>query len=132
MCIIGDVTFESAAYVARYIEKKVNGENAEYYYDGKLPEYSTMSRRPGLGKQWMKKYTDDIFPKDYVVIRGERSNVPKYYNKLYELTNPDEYVIVRDMRLNSAKNNPDNNTARLHAGEIIKKAQMATVPRNSI
>lgn len=130
--VIGDVSFESAAYVARYIEKKITGENAEGYYDGRKPEYSTMSRRPGLGNDWFKKYTDDIFPKDFVVIRGKRSNVPKYYNKLYELTNPDEYGSIRTVRLNSAKQNVDNNTARLLAGETIKKAQMAFVPRNSV
>lgn len=131
-CIIGDVTFESAAYVARYIEKKITGEMAEGYYDGKLPEYSTMSRRPGLGKNWLLKYTDDVFPKDSVIIRGKRTNVPKYYNFLYNLTNPTEYATIRDMRKLSAQRNPDNNTARLAAGEIIKKAQMAFVPRNSI
>ena len=31
-CTIGDVTFESAAYVARYIMKKVTGEKAEEHY----------------------------------------------------------------------------------------------------
>lgn len=131
-CIIGEVTFESAAYVARYIEKKVNGENAEGYYDGRKPEYSTMSRRPGIGKGWLQKYTNDIFPKDYVVIRGKRSTVPKFYNKLYELTNPDEYGSVKEMRKQSALQNPDNNTARVIASEVIKKAQMLNVPRNSI
>jgi hypothetical protein len=54
---IGTVTFESAAYVARYIMKKVSGKNADDYYQwfddetGEIfdrhPEYTTMSRRPG-------------------------------------------------------------------------------------
>lgn len=131
-CIIGEVTFESAAYVARYIEKKITGENAEHYYNGKLPEYSTMSRRPGLGQGWLEKYKDDIFPKDFVIIRGIRTNVPKFYNKKYELTNPDEYGTLREKRKTAAKENPDNNTARLTAGEIIKKAQMAFVPRDKV
>ena len=48
-CWIGDVSFESAAYVARYIVKKVTGERAEAYYVGRKPEYTTMSRRPGIG-----------------------------------------------------------------------------------
>lgn len=131
-CIIGEVTFESAAYVARYIEKKVTGEMAEGYYDGREPEYSTQSRRPGLGKGWLDKYTDDIFPKDFVVIRGKRINVPKFYNKKYEEQYPEIYASIKEMRKDAALLNPDNNTARLGAGEIIKKAQMAFVPRNSI
>lgn len=130
--VIGDVTFESAAYVARYIEKKITGENAEGYYDGKKPEYSTMSRKPGLGQGWLDKYKTDIFPKDFVIIRGKRSTVPKFYNKKYELTNPDEYGTLRLKRIESARSNPDNNTARLHASEVILKAKMTLVPRNSI
>ena len=55
---IGDMTFESAAYVARYCMKKVTGDAAEEHYmvvdsetgeylGHKKPEYATMSRRPG-------------------------------------------------------------------------------------
>lgn len=131
-CIIGAVTFESAAYVARYIEKKITGEMAVGYYDGKLPEYSTCSRRPGLGKGWLDKYKTDIFPKDFVIIRGKRSKVPKFYNTKYELTNPDEYGDISALRKRAARNNPHNHPARLEAAETIKKAQMAFVPRNSI
>ena len=79
---IGDVTFESAAYVARYIMKKVNGDLAESHYErvdwetGEVyqlkPEYTTMSRRPGIGSNWFAKFKDDIFPQDYVVINGKK------------------------------------------------------------
>jgi hypothetical protein len=56
--LIGDVTFASAAYVARYCVKKVSGEKADEHYsvfdaDGviheRLPEFALMSRRPGIG-----------------------------------------------------------------------------------
>jgi len=55
---IGQVSFESCAYVARYCLKKVVGESAEDHYTimddqgnfyKKVPEFCTMSRRPGLG-----------------------------------------------------------------------------------
>ena len=52
--LIGEVTFDSAAYVARYIMKKVNGDRADEHYrrvdldTGEIyqlpPEYTTMSR----------------------------------------------------------------------------------------
>ena len=71
---IGEVNFETAAYVARYVMKKVTGEGKDRLKvkecDGELvelkhyqmldkdtgeiielkPEYTTMSRRPGIGK----------------------------------------------------------------------------------
>lgn len=63
-CYIGDVTFESAQYVASYINKKVVGKNAPEYYkrvspDGEFywlkPEFSNMSRKPGIGRSWYEK-----------------------------------------------------------------------------
>ena len=50
---IGDVTFESAAYVARYVVKKITGEREGEHYRGKMPEFATMSRRPGIGRGWL-------------------------------------------------------------------------------
>ena len=65
---IGSVTFESTAYVARYVLKKITGEEAENHYQGRLPEYVTMSRRPGIAYGWIEKYKDDVYPHDYVII----------------------------------------------------------------
>jgi len=44
---IGTCTFQSAGYIARYTLKKVKGPGAVYHYKGRVPEYLTMSRRPG-------------------------------------------------------------------------------------
>ena len=64
---IGDVTFESAAYVARYVMKKVTGDAAESHYTvvdpetGEItvrtPEFNKMSLRPGIGAGWFDKYS---------------------------------------------------------------------------
>ena len=40
--IIGQVTFESCAYVARYVTKKITGEQAYEHYNG----------REGMDKEW--------------------------------------------------------------------------------
>jgi hypothetical protein len=72
-CIIGSVSFDSAAYVARYVTKKITGEAAfEHYTDfdretGEItrerdPEYATMSRRPGIGSVWLDKFKTDVYP----------------------------------------------------------------------
>jgi len=47
---IGEVTFESAAYVARYIMKKQKGATKKIYSDlGIEPEFARMSLKPGIG-----------------------------------------------------------------------------------
>lgn len=89
---IGDVTFNSAAYVARYVMKKVKGDGAEDHYKtvhpgtGEIlplqPEYCTMSRKSGIGYEWFKKYKKDVYPHDYVVINGRKVKPPRYYDNL--------------------------------------------------
>lgn len=103
---IGEVTFASAAYVARYIMKKVNGEQAEDHYNqidkktGELqsyknPEYITMSRRPGIGKDWLEKYLTDVYPHDHVIINGKETKPPKFYDSQYELQNSEGMQLLK-------------------------------------
>lgn len=90
---VGSVTFESAAYVARYIMKKINGKDSSEMYRVidfdtgetyvRKKEYTTMSRRPGVGSVWFDKYAMvDTYPNDYVVVRNRKMRPPKYYDSL--------------------------------------------------
>lgn len=101
-CVIGDVTFESAAYVARYIDKKILGgtdEKRTAHYHGRHPEYSTMSRRPGIGSGFLKKWKTDIFPKDYCVVNGKKVKPPKYYDSILEKEEPDVFTEIKSKRI---------------------------------
>lgn len=82
-CTVGDVTFESAAYVARYICKKINGPKAESHYGSKAPEYATMSRRPGIGMRWIENFGREVYRDDFVVFRGQKMKPPKAYDKAF-------------------------------------------------
>lgn len=82
-CSVGELTFESAAYCARYITKKITGEKSEDHYKGKQPEFVRCSNRPGLGESWYKEYYKDIYPKDFITHRGKKFRVPRYYDRLY-------------------------------------------------
>lgn len=91
---IGEVTYESARYVARYAIKKITGEKAESAYTrilddtGEvftvLPEYGNMSRKPGIGKRWWEQFKNDLYPSDFIVQNGQKMIPPKYYDKLLE------------------------------------------------
>lgn len=96
---IGQVTFESAAYVARYVVKKFLGPGADAHYQGRKPEYTTMSRRPGIGSAWLQKFKDDVFPQDEVVVRGKKMAPPKYYRQQYEITDPVAAELMRRKRI---------------------------------
>lgn len=128
---IGRVSYSSAAYVARYVIKKITGKLAPGHYQGRLPEYTTMSRRPGIAREWYEKYKDtDVFPRDYVMVNGKKGKVPKYYNYCYELTNPEEYGILKTARREKALKNPNNHPDRLRAAEQIQLARDKSVKRN--
>lgn len=119
---IGEVTFESAAYVARYIMKKRTGKDAEYYYQGLKPEYTTMSRRPGIGKAWYEKYGEETYRHDSVIVRGRESPPPKYYDGLYELDKPDQFETIKSNRVKTALKHADNNTPeRLKVRDEVQK-----------
>lgn len=85
---IGSVTFESAAYVARYCVGKVKGDGADAHYRGRLPEFSCMSLKPGVGYEFYRKYKTDIYPNDFVVINSRRMRPPLYYDDLLERDDP--------------------------------------------
>lgn len=138
---IGDVTFESAAYVARYILKKVNGENADTHYaivneDGeivghKAPEYTTMSRRPGIASAWFDQFKGDVYPKDFVTVRGRKMRPPKYYDRLLEAQRPYEMEDIKLERKEAAKQHAENNTfERLRVRERVQQLKLDKLPRN--
>lgn len=138
---IGNVTFESAAYVARYILKKVNGEQAEEHYTvidpetGELlpiePEYTTMSRRPGIAAEWFEKYHTDVYPSDYITVRGVKMRPPKFYDKLNATTRPYEMEDIKNERIEKARQYNENNTPeRLAVREQVQKHKLKKLPRN--
>lgn len=148
---IGSVTFESAAYVARYIDKKVNGPAKESHYaitdkitgeviDHLKPEYAIASRMKerkdslggGLGTSFFEMYHEDIYPSDEVVIKGKKMRPPTYYDKLLERQNPDLFQEIKEKRKNTLEqlsNDEENSMKRLLTKEKVKLAQISKLIR---
>lgn len=127
---VGDVTFQSAAYVARYIVKKITGKIAEDHYKGRCPEYTTMSRKPGIGKKWIMKYLSDVYPLDEVILDGKTFKTPVFYDASYELMYPSEFEDLRLRRKRASLQHVDNQTqGRLDVREVVQKARLERLPR---
>lgn len=132
---ISDVTFSSAAYVAGYCIKKVNGRLAEDHYtrvcphSGETwkvkPDYATMSRRPGLATSWFNKYSSEVYPDDFVVINGKKLRPPKFYDKRLQNDNPELWKDVQNKRKQHSQT-PDqqwnNSEERLRIRETVAEA----------
>lgn len=108
---IGELTFESAAYVARYVMKKYDNEKAEEEYsrfdeDGKMFQlqapYATMSLKPGIGADWLKKFHGDVYPSDEVIINAQRTRPPTYYDTQLRKTDPELLAQLKIKRLGHA------------------------------
>lgn len=107
--LIGTLNFESAAYIARYILKKIKGPNASpmpLHVDadsGEVifpnPEFLIMSK--GIGKSWFRDFFfSDVFPHAGVITtQGTRAPVPRYYKSLLKEVGSD---LALDMQFRSS------------------------------
>lgn len=129
-CTVGSVSFDSAAYVARYILKKVTGPYAESYYEARLPEYVTMSRRPGIGRDWFLKFKNDVYPNDSIILKNIKCRPPKYYDSIYDLLDPDSFAIIKRRRkLKAIELASDNDCERLAVKEQVKMLSISKLVR---
>lgn len=154
LCSFGDVTFESAAYCARYCMHKRTGPDADEHYrrfnplveelrmdmsTGELyshqlvPEFSHMSLKPGIGAAWYEKWSADVFPHDYVVVNGKEVKPPRYYDNLLSREIPEEFDEVKFRRESTGRAMYlDNTEARLAVRERVLNARISLLKRDSI
>jgi len=73
-----DVSLERAMYVAKYTTKKLSGPAASWYGDRK-PEFGLMSRRPGIGHEFIERNGGFVKHNGFVVVKGNKVGIPRYY-----------------------------------------------------
>lgn len=83
--VVAPATWETAAYVARYVTKKLNGAAAaKYDILGIIPEFCLMSRRPGIAGDYVEKNMIGLMDFDKISVStpyGGRSFPPPLYFK---------------------------------------------------
>lgn len=130
-CTIGELTFQTAAYVARYVMKKQTGYYSKEYYAGRLPEFTLMSRRPGIARDWIEKYHTDVYPHDMVVISKTVTSRPsKYYDMYMEKHFPDLIADVYAQRRLQIRNIPKLSSERLYQKKKVKLLQIEKLKRS--
>ena len=143
--IIGSVTFDSAAYVSRYIIKKQTGKGAQEInsktglrpyerldIDGViqkeqvLPEYTTMSN--GIGKEWFKKYGEQAYYNDFTTLNGQKHPLPQYYDNLMYEIQPAYMAAIKAIRMEGF--DPSEYTPeRLAIKKKVAQARMSNYKR---
>lgn len=108
--LITDVTYDTCAYTARYVTKKLNGPAADVYTYFNFPrEFSVMSRRPGIGRQYYDDHSTDIYRNQEIFISTEKGGKkllpPRYYDKLYDIDYPEKMSEIKEKRRFIAEQN---------------------------
>lgn len=141
-CLIGQVTFETAAYTARYCVKKINGEKQAEAYRmvdletgetfERIPPYSTMSLKPGIGAKHYDAYATSFFPRDSAICRGKETPVPRYYFRRLEAVDPKAAKAIKAKRIRKAatpERKADSTPERLLVRKTVREAKISLLSR---
>jgi len=136
----GSLTFESAAYVARYVLKKQLGAEAGPRREildvttGEIitreHEFVLRSLRPGIGFTWLQKFRTDVYPFGTCVVNGKEVKSPRYYDKWFKIWDEQGAADLAARRSKQADAKfSDNSPARLRTKELVLRARLKFLKR---
>lgn len=133
----GAVNYTTAAYCSRYTLKKIGGKKAaDYYYrlsptDGNFysvrPEFSVMSRRPGIGTAWAQQFKSDYFPSGFVVTDGAPVPVPRFYKQ--KLTEEEQKQLQRQSAKAALRFAGEKTNRRRYSRATVRDARISQLKR---
>lgn len=102
--LVGGVSWKSSAYVARYIFKKYTGDFDVYKKLGIEPVFIRMSRKPGIGYNYISKHYKDVYKSDKLYLHDGQKNFisrpGRYYDNVLKVLSPVLYENVKLHRSN--------------------------------
>lgn len=144
--LIGSLNFESAAYIARYILKKIKGlQKPEPLYvcdvTGEVvlpnPEFLIMSK--GIGRSWFRDFfMSDVFPHASVITtQGSKAPVPRFYKTLLKEVGSDlaldmQYRSSARAELDLERQAYENTNSRKAARSLVSSSRASLSKRTII
>lgn len=101
--VIGECSYQSCAYTARYVVKKLKGKSSEAYATlGVVDPFCRMSRKPGIAFNYYFDNKENIYEYDSLTLAtNDGARIlppPRYFNKMYEIENELRYYQVKEAR----------------------------------
>jgi len=134
---IGNITFESAGYCARYAAKKlIHGNDQDHQFQ---PIHKRSSKH-AIGKKFLEKYYQDIFNYGKVVLEdGTKCTIPRYYEKWFKTKHPElweAYVTrIKLPKIFQAENKQkllDKKTQEINHQRLDQGKQNLQITRNTV
>lgn len=109
-------SYDTAAYVARYVEKKRFGPAAEWYKEHEVtPEFTVAPRRPGLGRDYIENHFKTVYTSCENLLEGDVSDIrdklilpggriakpPRYFDNVYQNVSQQHSInmaLIKDVR----------------------------------
>lgn len=143
--IVAEVSWETCAYVARYILKKQNGDNAEFFKEnGIQQEFTLMSRKPGIGREYYDMHKEEFlkYGESHIatIKGGKKIHTNKYFDKLLDVEYPtdrEEYKTKLKEIMEIRKAKKLERTSKqyedmLETEEAIKLIRIQKLPRKEM
>lgn len=120
-CILGNLTLQSAGYVARYAVKKQYGMKKSF--GKRIDEYATMSN--GIGRQWFYRNYQDVYANDFIIVLNAKNQPvkhkpPRRYDEWFKEIDPVRYAEIKRNRMDLAESLPEQSEDRLLVREECK------------
>lgn len=103
-------TWQTSAYTARYMLKKLKGREAKEAYEeaGVEPEFAICSRKPGIGRSYYEAHKEEIYANDGITFLKAKGGAttrkpPRYFDRLYQAENPEKFQEYQEARQKIAK-----------------------------
>ena len=135
------MTWNSAAYVARYVVKKQKGDTKGLVdlcgnlVTGLEPEFTRMSRMPGIAWKYYDEHKHEFYMTDEIVIsvRGKVRTLkpPRYFDKMYDLDPFDHFRLV-DIKKRRAERAKESMKDQLSRTDLTESEYLAVKERNKI
>lgn len=133
---VGEFSAATAAYVAGYMQKKINGKLKSKWYGDLMPEFAHASngggkkgdvKNGGLGHRYYKEFARDIYHGyDGIVSKGGMVlPSPRYYDKLHSFYHPVHAGVVKARRVVRIQSlAPDSQSSHLEAIRALKSREV--------
>lgn len=86
-----------------------------------------MSRNPGIGANWLRKYQSDVYPEGKIVFAGQEQSPPRFYDNMFKDMDPLGHEAMAWAReIEAMAHAADNTPARRQVKEMVAKAKLKT------